>query len=323
MFAHIIPRVYQKSWHSANGPKNVYYFDNNCLDHPISSNGNNIDKKFGENDFYNITAQDNENGLCANELELEEYFSNTIENKFGMILQSNIFECLESKSQISGNLQVISAEELKETPFEQDLLDFIILQQLRIYDNFNAIDNGNIETLLECIYNFLLQKKAISITYEELLVELQNSNFKKSIWKSILLDCKDKDYSFLALARNELLKNCNLTFLYIKDEIKTRFILSDNPIIWNSGKNKKYQELESGIFFPIKPNCLVAYLNYGRDDIKRGDAICLFPKMQFIKYINCILLQQSKKQIGFMNKDVKNHFSQEFDKIMDWDAMFK
>lgn len=223
---------------------------------------------------------------------------------------------------MAGTINAISAADLRETPFEQDLLDYIILQQLRIYDNFKAIDNGNIDMILKNIYKFLYNEKKISIPYNDLLEELQNSNFRESIWKLLLLDCKDKDYSFLTLARKELLRNCNLTFFYIKNEISTRFILSDNPIIWNNGKSKKYKELESGIFFPIKPNCLVSYLDYGRDDIQRGDALCLFPKKRFVDHINYILLRQSKAQIGFMNNDVKKHISQEFDKIKDWDTMF-
>lgn len=38
MYCHFVPQTYQKSWHSVNGEKNVYYFDKNNYLEPLNEN---------------------------------------------------------------------------------------------------------------------------------------------------------------------------------------------------------------------------------------------------------------------------------------------
>ena len=321
MFAHIVPQVYQKAWHTSLGKKNVFYFNKDNIDRPISIQGGNIKNHLGIEDEYIISSIDNTNGLNNEESAIENYFANDMENKWDLLIKSDIFRWMQNIVKDKDGIIGIQAEDLVGTPFETDLLDYIILQNLRIYENFIELDNGKMNLILECIYQFL-DKRGKSPSRMEFEQLLSDEQYKRSIWKSIIIDCKDKNKSFLSLVRNGLLENCNLTFIYIKKEIKERFILSDNPVIWNSGEDRKYKELENGVFFPISPNCMVAYLNYGREDIKNGDALCVFPCGGFIKYMNNILLSQSFDQIGFMTMDVKDNISNKFDKQNDWDIMF-
>jgi hypothetical protein len=322
MYAHIIPKVYQKSWCSTHGKNNVFYFDKDNIKQPICSNGGNIKKNLGKEDEYIISSDDKANGLDAEEFKIENFFDRELETKWNDVINSDIFSFLDSIKYKKGTIVAIKAEDLKHTPFSNYLLDFVIIQNLRIFENFIEMDKGTIDLLLEYCYECLKEHgKAPSRDEFDLLK--QDDNYKKSIWKSILLDCSDKGNmeSFVALVRNGL-KKCNLTFFYVKNDIKSQFILSDNPVIWNTG-DKKYKTLESGIYFPITPKCLIAFLDYGRDDIKNGDAVCVSANENFIKYINYILLTQSKEVIGFIDKKIADHISDRFNKETDWDIMFK
>lgn len=325
MFAHIVPKVYQKSWHSANGKNNVLYFNKDNIDQPINNQGGNIGKNLGDEDEYIITKEDNENGLMIspdNSDKIEKFFANGIEQEWNNILTSNMFEWLNNVTRTPGAIIGIKAKDVENTPFKKVLLDFMILQNLRIFENFMEFDNGNIDFILNYLYESSCEKHCAP-PKEEFDKLLSDENYKKSIWKSILKDCIDKNDSFLVLLRDRLFAHYNLTFFYLKEDIKSKFILSDNPVIWNCSTIRKYQELENGIFFPIAPYCLAAYLNYGRNDIVSGDVLCVYPKDQFVKYINYLLLKQSREQIGFMHKNVKDHISNKFDKKTDWDIMFQ
>lgn len=323
-YCHLVPQVYQKSWHTSRGKNNVYYFSKDNINKPISNDGGNIGNNLGVDDEYIITAEDSNNGLTdfAKPDEIEQYFANGIEQKWNNVLISNIFEWLENVAHKPGTIAAIKAEDLVNTPFEKDFLDFVILQQLRIFENFMEFDNGTINNLLIDNYNRFYEAHP-TLPKDNLDELLANIGYKKTIWKSIIKNCMDNGDSFLALLRKQIFPNYNLTFCYLKKDIRAKFILSDNPIIWNCGKTKKHEALESGIFLPINPNCMAVYLCYDRKDIALGDVLCVFPKNQFVKYINYILLKQSREQIGFMDKNVKDHISNKFNKNYDWDEMFQ
>jgi len=320
MYAHIIPKVYQKQWHSANGKNNIYYYDKGDLSQPNSPNGGNIGNHFGENDEYFITSKDQLIGLTSSSIdELEVYFNEEFENKWNEISESDMLKFISTQYFTSGQLNTIRSSDLQHTPFENYLLKFIVIQFLRSFDNFMRLDNGTIDRILQLTFEYAT-KNGFSISESDITNLKNDMDYKRCAWKSILLDCKNKQDSFLSLIMDGL-TNCNPTFIAIKG-ITTRFILSDNPVIWNAGNIKIYPELESGIYFAITPSLMVAYLRYPDNTLQPGDAACLIANDDFVKHINYLLHNQCNKEIGFMDKNVNNHIVKSHNLQAHWNSMF-
>lgn len=322
MYAHIIPRVYQKQWHSSNGSGNVYYYDKANISQPNSPNGGNVGNHFGEIDEYFITTKDHWFGITSNSIdELESYFNKEFENKWNDIVNSNLYSFICDQTFIKGQLNTICSSNLQNTPFNGYLLEFIVIQFLRSFDNFMKLDNGIIDGLLQLSFE-IAKENGYPISESNLSALKNDMDYKRAVWKSILLDCKNKSNqsSFLNLVMKGL-ANCNPTFFAIKNS-SARFILSDNPVIWNAGSIKKYPELESGIYFAITPSLMVAYLRYPDDTLKEGDAACLIANDDFVKHINYLLHNQCYKEIGFMNKIVNNHIVKSPSSQVHWNSMF-
>lgn len=327
MRGHIIPQVYQRKWHTTNGDNNVYYFTKDNLLNPIDNNGGNVKNNLYEIDEYIINDKDNEYGLIRSDnYELEHYFDNEYENKWNDIVEnSSIVEFLEQAEIPKGNCNVaIPRSCLVGTPFESKLLMYTIMQFFRVYNNFKSVDKGLIDKISDICISIYENEKGTLLSPKEKSEVIGNENYMRCVWKQLLLDCKNdnKTNSILSIVYDGL-KDTNLTFIYVKNNISTKFILSDNPVVWNTGDNKKYTNLESGIFFPILPNLMVAYLKYSeRDPIKPGDALCLFANDNFVKYMNSILLSQSKEKIGFMNKSLSSHIDSNVDIKKAWNQLF-
>lgn len=329
MKGHIIPQVYQKNWHTEKGESNVLYYDKNDLSKPINVDGGNVEKNLYEIDEYIINEQDKEYGLvCNDDYELEHYFDREYEDKWNDIVENSaITKLLENVEVQKGNCNMaIAQKDLVNTPFEAKLLKYVVIQFFRVYVNFKSVDKG----LIDAICNFIVipsyeTNYKTKITEEEKRAVIGNENFMRSAWKQILLDCKDdnKTDSILSLIYEEL-KACNLTFIYLKNNISSRFILSDNPVIWNTGETKKYDKLPSGLFFPALPNLMVAYLKYPSESyIKAGDALCLFADDDFAKYMNGILLSQSIEKVGFMNSNINDNIDINIDFEKAWKHLFE
>lgn len=147
----------------------------------------------------------------------------------------------------------------------------------------------------------------------------QNQTFYYSIWKSVLIDSFKENNSFVELVKNGLLESCSISIFYSEiDEL----ILSDNHVLWNTGKVSRYKNLEYGVYFPINKNILVGIINYG-GQCNPGDYVFIKGNHNFFNYINYLLKNNATNYIGFDKNNISLHISSNFDKKLDWDSMFE
>ncbi|MCL2796826.1 MAG: DUF4238 domain-containing protein [Firmicutes bacterium] len=332
MYCHIVPQVYQKAWHSRFGEANVFYFDKNDLTKPQKKQGGNVEKNMGIKDEYILDSSESIYEIDPSPKAVEDFFSHGMENSWNDVLESNletwIAEIFSNRDpNVKGSI-AIEAKDLEGTPYKRKLHEHIILQYIRVFENFLEIDkmtNGGLVDFIIFVVNEICKTDhpEISISDANLSIIIQDEKYKKSIWKSILVDCQKRpDDNYLSKVYNLLISQGNLTFFWSGNS-KVKYILSDRPVIWNAGKVKRYEHLESGIFFPISPTMLVAHLKY-RDDtpLNTGDAVCLPANDNFIKYINHILHIQSNKQVGFSDGNILPHISQSPFSQNEWESMF-
>jgi len=333
MYCHIIPQVYQKAWRNRLGKANVFYFEKGKLSQPVNAAGGNVNNNMGIEDEYIIDVSEMQYNIDPNQKAVEEFFAYGMENSWNDILKSNLEEwikqCSNDKKLRGGGLLAIKAQTLKGTPLERKLLEHIILQYLRVFDNFLEIDkmtNGGLVNDIIISIHLLIKERYpnAALSESDLIVLLNDEKYKKSIWKSLLLDChKRVGDSYLGKVFDLLTKQGNLTFFWAGN-INTRYILSDRPVVWNAGKKKKHDTLESGVFFPISPNLLVASLGYGdKSPLSKGDVVCLPACENFVKYINHILHTQSHEQLGFYEENILAHISTTPFTEKEWDDMFR
>lgn len=329
MKGHIIPQVYQKKWHTKNGSNNVYYFEKNNLKSPINKSGGNVKNSMREVDEYILREIDESNGVKYNDpYELENFFCNEYENKWNDIINNSLLDdFLQKIVPLKGNINyVVKKEDIEGTPFESNLLNYMVLQYFRIYENFKKLDSEYKWTKrIICQAKELYeQNNDIKIDCTELSKLFNDETYLRSIWKQLLLDCKEQNInrSILSCVR-EKIKECNLTFIFLKEELNSRFILSDNPVIWNCKKIKDFKDVDSGIYFAIHPNIMIAYLKYPENiELQQGDALCLFGNDDFVKYMNYLLWLQSKKKVGFMNTDIASNIDKNVDFKVSWNKLF-
>ncbi len=329
MKGHIIPQVYQKKWHTKNGSNNVYYFEKNNLKNPINKSGGNVKNSMCEVDEYILTETDKLNGVKYNDpYDLENFFCNEYENKWNDILNNSLLnDFLNRIAPIEGNVNyAVKKEDIEDTPFESNLLNYVILQYFRIYKNFKELNSENevAKKIISTKKSLYGQETDIKINVTELSKLLNNETYMRSIWKQLLLDCKEQNlnHSNLLCVR-EIIKECNLTFIFLKEELNSRFILSDNPVIWNCKIIKDFKDLDSGIYFAIHPNIMIAYLKYPENiELQQGDALCLFGNDDFVKYMNYLLWVQSKEKVGFMNTDIASNIDKNVDFKTSWNKLF-
>ena len=318
MYGHFVPQVYQKAWHTANGKRNVLYFNKNDLSKPIDNNGGNIENNLGIEDLYIFDQSDYSNGLIADERQLETYFNHEIENKWSISLKKmyDMLSCFRNQ-----NMRRVAIKESDiPSSFTHDLLSFVIIQYFRIKKNFTKAENGIIDFILDiCKEEY---SKFTGVPQGKIPDLKTDPNFYNSIWKSILLNCFEKKDSILDVVSNKLLETCSVVVFTIDSAYPT-LILSDNPVIWNAYANKPIKELESGVFMPLDPNTLIGIMNFGIDsNIKKGDYVFIKANINFFKFINYLLLKQSDNTIGFSNLNVEKQISSSFNKQNDWDSMF-
>ena len=320
MDGHIVPQVYQKQWHTSLGENNVFYFDKNDLSSPLNKQGGNVKKHFQRKDEYIITEIDREFGIDADAKELESSLDKLFENHWNSVIESDLFTFLKETQRVPEYVNAIAAATLRGSKFESFLLEYIIIQFIRVYENFRELDKGYVDMLLRLSYSFLKQK-GLHITDDDLNELIANQDYKKAIWKGILIDCIKENNSFLELTRDGL-SNCNLTFIKINEGIESKFVLSDNPVIWNVNSLIIDNNLPNGVFFAVTPNFMVAYLNYDNPLIKRGDALSIECNESFVRHMNFLLSKSCLSQIGYMEDDVKKHIAEASNIKHIWESMF-
>ena len=316
MYCHIIPQVYQKSWHSKNGESNVFYFDKSNLENPLKESGGNVNKNLGEKDYYILKQKDVDNGIEITDIKyIENGFSNKIENNWNLVLET--INELISQAKVKRLSNMIGFKKEGCLELEQlynNLIDFIIMQFIRDKENFKYLDSGKISKIL----------KDLKIKIEETLkIEVddlsQDEKFCETIWKNSLLASLDNDSLSLSNIIKESLNKCSIVILCSeKDEL----ILSDNPILFNIKKDKKYKELESGIYMPINPKVLVV-IGAFIEKAEPGDFVLAELNTNFAKYINHLLIENSIKYVGNNINEIKSKINVSFDFDKDWHSMFK
>ena len=316
MYCHIIPQVYQKSWHSKNGESNVFYFDKSNLENPLKESGGNVNKNLGEKDYYILKQKDVDNGIEITDIKyIENGFSNKIENNWNSVLE--ITDKLISQTKVKRISNMIGFKKEGCLELEQlynNLIDFIIMQFIRDKENFKYLDSGKISKIL----------KDLKIKIEETLkIEVddlsKDEKFWETIWKNSLLASLDNDSLSLSNIIKESLNKCSIVILYSeKDEL----ILSDNPILFNIRKDKKYKELESGIYMPINPKVLVIIGTF-IEKAGPGDFILTELNTNFAKYLNFLLTENAIKYVGNTTHEIKSKTNASFDFDKDWYSMFK
>ena len=316
MYCHIIPQVYQKSWHSKNGESNVFYFDKSNLENPLKESGGNVNKNLGEKDYYILKQKDVDNGIEITDIKyIENGFSNKIENNWNLVLET--INELISQAKVKRLSNMIGFKKEGCLELEQlynNLIDFIIMQFIRDKENFKYLDSGKISKIL----------KDLKIKIEETLkIEVddlsQDEKFCETIWKNSLLASLDNDSLSLSNIIKELLNKCSIVILYSeKDEL----ILSDNPILFNIKKDKKYKELESGIYMSINPKVLVV-IGAFIEKAEPGDFVLTELNTNFAKYLNFLLTENAIKYVGNTTDEIKSKINASFDFDKDWYSMFK
>lgn len=316
MYGHFVPQVYQKAWHTANGKRNVLYFNKNDLSKPIDNNGGNIDNNLGIEDLYIFDQSDYSNGLIVDERKLEEYFDHEIENKWNNSLKkmNDMLSWFWNQ-----NMRSVAIKESDiPSSLTHDLISFVVMQYFRIKKNFTEAENGIIGLILDiCKEEY---SKFTGVQHSKIPDLKNDPGFYNSIWKSILLNCFEKKDSVLDVVSKKLLESCSMVVFTI-DNASPTLVLSDNPVIWNAYANKPIKELESGVFMPINPNTLIGILCMD-STIKKGDYIFIKANINFFKFTNYLLLKQSDNKIGFCNLDVEKQISSSFNKQNDWNSMF-
>ena len=147
----------------------------------------------------------------------------------------------------------------------------------------------------------------------------KDEKFWETIWKNSLLASLDNDSLSLSNIIKESLNKCSIVILCSeKDEL----ILSDNPILFNIKKDKKYKELESGIYMPINPKVLVI-IGAFIEKAEPGDFVLTELNTNFAKYINFLLTENAIKYVGNTTDEIKSKINASFDFDKDWYSMFK
>lgn len=149
MYCHFVPQTYQKSWHSVNGEKNVYYFDKNNYLEPLNENGGNLGKNFEIEDLYVLNSSDFDNGIeIVDVKKIEDDLSNKIENYWNGVKEQIEGLVLRAKNYEKNKGLCAFREEEVPPDITDKLLKFIIFQYIRIKKNFVEVDNGTTNLIL-------------------------------------------------------------------------------------------------------------------------------------------------------------------------------
>lgn len=335
MFCHIVPETYQKKWNKLGTKANVYYFDKSLQ--PITNddknnttydpnNGGNVKNFMGEWDYY-ILTKDDQKEIKDTPRCIENYFSKEIEN-----LWSGVYELF-----IGGNIgkdkpkanKVISKSvcdvwkehyaTTKETVSAIAQSDF---------DGFGFIFNEIDKFIwmqhfrrLENMYPYLIEVYRMC----KQPYNCFSNEFIRTCYLYLLHDCiMDKPNNILQKVL--LVKNEKFSPVAIFATETTKFILSDNPVIYNIGLRLD-KNLGSGLYMAISPSVLIAYLDLSKwrekqPEMKKDDLIVVAGTDDFIQYYNKLLLDRSYTKVGFNSTDIKKHIATDLSKTYSFNEMF-
>ena len=315
MYCHIVPQVYQKSWHSKNGKSNVFYFDKNNLRKSLDENGGNANNNLGVENYYILEQKDFDNGIdFTNIKRIENELDHKIENYWKSVLKIVNKLTLQAEASKSSKAFCLEKNNSNDTiKMCNNLLNFVILQLIRNKNNFKDLENGKIsEILKEC-------KTYYEQTYNVKVEDLSNNEeFYDSIWKNLLIKSLNNDPNSLLNVLKDKIKDFPILIFYSKEN---ELILSDNPILFNISR-KKFKNLESAIYFPISPKILIVLPNF-LDYIRSDNIILAELNSNFSKYINFLLKENSFECVGSDTNEIISKITEDFDFNRDWMSMIK
>ena len=320
-YNHIVPVTYQKRWHTDKGPKNVYYFDKEL--NLLSSDGSNANKKMGIENYYILTQQDielinlradgEEQQLISDPTIVEEYFDNAVETRWKYVLElfEDGSETIETpiKKHFYANIDKfpcglgIKGNYLKGLKSPEWLKDFIITQWARRFEN---VSDKILETI-DVIKKYILEtcKEA---TEKEIDKELKDKDYLRTLWLAGVIDSKnEKENSLIKIVKD--IFEVKFTCVTVFSE-KLNFILSDNPVIYNIGKNTD-NLIGGGYYMPLSPNTLISFLDCSKWGVAPDDIVAFKANDKFVKYINRKLVEQAIEKVGFYNLDISDHIADE------------
>lgn len=308
MYCHYVPQVYQKLWHSEKGKANVYYFNKTNLKFPIDKNGGNVGNNLGVEDLYILSTIDFYNGIDKNNHPkiIETEFDHKLENNYKDLLSKIEKLIKKAKSKENGLLIIDKENNYKLNTLNNKLLEYIIMQFLRIRGIFRNIELrywSNLSDICqECYKEIYPNSQVFDLNNDE--------EFHDSIWKNTLLtSLNKKDISLTSLnAYKKALRNNGLIIQYNDNDC---FILSDNPVLYNLDFDKKFKELPSGLFFPLSPNILVI-VGHFEDILKPNNFIVSKLNIDYAKYINYLLKENASKYVGNNVDEIESKISSDY-----------
>ena len=313
MKCHIVPQVYQKKWNTgtANG-ENVFYFDKNL--NLLKPNGGNVKSHMQIEDYYILSLNEisdiGDSALSPN--MVEDYFSSTIENNWNTVYElfeagsskiltplKKFFKEYQASSPADPSITGVRRGDLTGVEKEIGALeDFLILQLYRRYENME----NHIEKLFDSI------PKPSGLTKDN------EAAIKRMMWLKFLADCAKSGTNVLSETRKILLDKYSILVAFADS---TKFILSDNPVIFNNLKLNEY--IAHGLFIAISPDTMIMFCDLSEwcktnPHVKKDDIIAVHGTDDAVKQFNNILLKNSFKEVGFFNKDIDSHIDSNVDK---------
>ena len=294
MFCHIVPETYQKKWNKLGTKANVYYFDKSLQ--PITNDDKNnttYDPNNGGNvkNFmgewdYYILTKDDQKEIKDTPRCIENYFSKEIEN-----LWSGVYELF-----IGGNIG-------KDKPKANKVISKSVCD---VWKEHYATTKETVSAIAQSDFD------GFGFIFNEIdkFIWMQHFRRLENMYPYLILLVKNEKFSPVAIFATET----------------TKFILSDNPVIYNIGLRLD-KNLGSGLYMAISPSVLIAYLDLSKwrekqPEMKKDDLIVVAGTDDFIQYYNKLLLDRSYTKVGFNSTDIKKHIATDLSKTYSFNEMF-
>lgn len=332
MFCHIVPKTYQKKWSKAGTETTVYYFDKSLRPvtkddknyNPYSpTNGGNVKNFMGEWDYYILTEEDQKEINGAPRC-IENYFSKEIENLWSgvyeLFIEGNVGKDKPKvKREISKSIYAAWKEQIpkgtvsafSQSDFAEFVIEFNELDKFIWMQHFRRFEN---------MYPYLIE--AYQMYHQP--YNCFSNEFIRTCYLKSLNDCVE-NVSGNLLQTVALAKDITFSPVAIFATDNTKFILSDNPVVYNMG-SRFDKSLGGGLYMAISPDVLIAYLDLSKwrekqPEMKKDDLIVVAGTDDFIQYYNKLLLDRSYTKVGFNSTDIKNHIASDLSKNHSFNEM--
>lgn len=298
MNCHIVPQVYQKKWHTKNGENNVIYFAKNDV---LNGKPGNVSKHMSEKNYYIPTQTESSMLNLMHPTQIEDILNKKFETYYNGLVELFIdfkrhYDCNPMEIH-----QGIDINDLVDKLGQLELMkEFLIIQNYRRFENAQPYIDKSADYILPKI----IESEEIK-NKQEILQHYKNHHsvdFQKIVWKSSLANYTKTGELHLVEVISKALTDFTVILLFANEENK--FILSDNPVVFNIGENKN-PNLPGGVYFAITPNILLCLVKLSVTNPNRENILMTTIGKQSLKYFNYILYHRSFKEIGYMTMSVE------------------